>query len=95
MARENPEPVRRAVDRILGAETSVQRIWVDEEPRTGCPKGRATDLLVLIEWLPLRLTIRAPLSDRAVGHVESRGQLECQLGRRRGPCVEWLEGPQD
>ena len=43
VAREDPEPVRRAVDRILGTELRVERIRVPGSNR----RDRATELLVV------------------------------------------------
>ena len=41
VAREDPEPMRRAVDRILGAEARVERIRIGEERGVGRTEERS------------------------------------------------------
>ena len=69
VAREDPEPMGRAVDRILGAEARVERIRIGEERGVGrTEEGRAVDPLSVAGSFvdPVRLDRGLP---EAVGTV--------------------------
>ena len=93
VAREDPESVGCAVDRIFGAEARVDGIRIGQERGIGRTEERgATDPLSVVSSFVdpprARPVIRLRLSERLAGHARSRGQRGCQGRRGPGPHAE-------